>query len=385
MKKGFLLIVMALCCTLSMAQSIDRKRVRSDWNKLVVYCYAKYEIEYLKSIVLEDQNDQVREIISALDSISSVPHQSKLSVIWDITSKLDGSSENKNYFFNSKTYHYFDSIASLTPRKDDFELLFPKTFSDVSFDDFALKLRSEVVSKYEHSVQNQNVVFSKFSLFEIIGMVFILVFTIINIVLIKKICLLNSKVSNLDRKILQVENRVNSAKNTSNTLSKLTDISSLANKIDRIERAILDINNRIALLPKETKTVHQPNPNETTKFVEGYAKEDSAHETKLVASVKSGISIFLKNFNKGIMKECSKTDAQYELGLIDAHATTGEYIFIGDINSALATKDATFEDICELLNWSMSSKSCTTIEAGKAEKVIDGKWKVIKKAKVKFS
>jgi hypothetical protein len=85
------------------------------------------------------------------------------------------------------------------------------------------------------------------------------------------------------------------------------------------------------------------------------------------------------------MKECSKTDAQYELGLIDAHATTGEYIFIGDINSALATKDATFEDICELLNWSMSSKSCTTIEAGKAEKVIDGKWKVIKKAKVKFS
>lgn len=385
MKKGFLLIVMALCCTLSMAQSIDRKRVHSDWNKLVVFCCASYEIHYLEDIESERNNEQVQDILNELNSIVNDSTQLEMSVIWNIISKPNLFVGNTIGNRMSAIYNHFDTINSSLPRKDDFELLFPKRVSDISFEPFALKLRSEVASKYEQSVQNQNVVFSKFSLFEIIGMVFILIFTIISIVLIRKICLLNSKVSNLDRKILQVENRVNSAKNTPNTLSKLTDITSLANKIDRIERAILDINNRIALLPKETKTVHQPKSNETTKFVEGNVKEDSDQETKVVASVKSSISLFLKNFNNGIMKECSKTDAQYELGLIDAHATTGEYIFIGDINSALATKDATFEDICELLNWSMSSKSCTTIEAGKAEKVIDGKWKVIKKAKVKFS
>lgn len=381
MKKGFLLIVMALCCTLSMAQSIDSRRVRSDWNKLVVFCCANYEIHYLEIIESERNNEQVQKILSELDSIVNNSTQLEMSEIGDIISKPDLFVEDTIGNRMSSIYTYFDTINSSLPRKYNFELLFPKRVSDISFEPFALKLRSEVISKYGQSVQDPNIVLLTF----FIGMVFILIFTIISIVLIRKICLLNSKVSNLDRKILQVENRVNSAKNTPNTLSKQTDISSLANKIDRIERAILDINNRIALLLKETKTVHQPNPNETTKFVEGYAKVDSAHETKLVASVKSGISIFLKNFNKGIMKECSKTDAQYELGLIDAHATTGEYIFIGDINSALATKDATFEDICELLNWSMASKSCTTIEAGKAEKVIDGKWKVIKKAKVKFS
>ena len=59
------------------------------------------------------------------------------------------------------------------------------------------------------------------------------------------------------------------------------------------------------------------------------------------------------------------------------------FCFCGDVATAIATKDATFADICELVNWNSRVQSITTIEEGQIKSYSEGKWSIVKPAKIK--
>ncbi|MGN0187829.1 MAG: hypothetical protein ACI392_08830 [Paludibacteraceae bacterium] len=352
-----------------MAQSIDYEKVYAEWNQLVSYCCAKYEIQYFELVDPNHDRDPMRNAANDLKLVNLKSQSMRLSYIDStLTSKKISEDSVVKYI-----YHYFDSIAKLPQEQRDFEVLFPMIkFNDISFEEFANRLRKDISPIYAYSPEPQKIEKQEmsldFSVFEISIMILMLIFAIVIIIMVVRLASLSSEVSSLHNRIHYLESDVHNIKLSkveipTSTLSKSKEIVNLSERIARLESVILDLNTKVATAP----------PKETKK------------EEKGTEPVKTAFSIFLKNFNAGAMKECSASEAQYKLVLADAQSTSGEFSFAGDINSALATKDATFEDVCDLENWNMSSKSCSTIEKGKAEKIAEGKWKVVKKAKIKFS
>lgn len=392
---------MVLCYTLSMAQSIDYQKVNAEWSQLVSYCRAKYEIQYFELI---DPNHGRSQMVNATTALRQVNLKSQSFDLLYIQSTLKSKKLDENPVV-TYIYHYFDSIAKIPQGQRNFEDLFPVIPStDIFFFEFAIRLKNDVASIYAYRSEPQKTEKQKmsfdFSVFEISIMILMLIFAIVIIILLVRLSSLSSKVSSLHKRIHFLEGDVHNIKPSkveipSSTPSKSKEIVNLSERIARLESVVWDLNAKVATAPsKEVKKEEKYSPIEKPKSTvessivevpqEGPQKEAPIQET-VTEPVKTGVSIFLKNFNAGAMKECSAPDAQYELVLPDAQSTVGEFSFVGDINSALATKDATFEDVCDLENWSMSSKSCSTVERGKAEKIAEGKWKVSKKAKVKFA
>ena len=91
--------------------------------------------------------------------------------------------------------------------------------------------------------------------------------------------------------------------------------------------------------------------------------------------------VYLKNFRDGIMTECKKADAQFLIK--NMSDTKASFSFCGDVSAALATKDATFSDVCALMGWNNDVQSIVEISAGEVSKLSDGKWKVVKMALLK--
>lgn len=95
------------------------------------------------------------------------------------------------------------------------------------------------------------------------------------------------------------------------------------------------------------------------------------------------VVLYLKNFKNGEMRECSKQESQYELHLNREDDSVGEFYFAGNPATAIATKDSTFAGVCDYDNWNTNSKTCHSVEKGRAQKISDGKWEATKKARVK--
>jgi hypothetical protein len=95
------------------------------------------------------------------------------------------------------------------------------------------------------------------------------------------------------------------------------------------------------------------------------------------------VVLYLKNFKDGEMRECSKQESQYELHLNNEGDSVGEFFFVGNPEAAVAKKDPTFAGVCDYDNWNTNSKTCHSVEKGRAQKISDGKWEATKKARVK--
>ncbi len=90
---------------------------------------------------------------------------------------------------------------------------------------------------------------------------------------------------------------------------------------------------------------------------------------------------FAKNFGNNLLKVVSQDEAQYELELTTANEST--FTYCGDLVTACSNRDAIFDGVCQLIGNIQSATKISTIEKGTAA-LENGKWKVIKKAIIKF-
>ena len=395
MKKICIFFTMVLCYTLGMAQNLDQNKLSSDWARAVTYCCAQYEVQYFKFLDPEQKNSFTENILKDLSLV-------KLDATNLGMQYINGRLKERKCLEDAGVkyiYTYFDSISTLPINERKFDVLFPIIKLDkLSFETFAGELRSVVRDAYTQAPNTSKSTESSLnwdvSLVEIVLMVLALSLLIIVIVLIVKIssiqsdvdCLRNSlKSAKTDIDIHMLKHNKGNISGATSVKSKDKGLDALSLRVSYVESAMKQLSSRLdANTKKEVKSATNTEPSSSRSEI-STKEAPSIAPNEPTSPAKSGVSIYLKNFNAGTMKECPASDTQYELILPDAQSLSGEFTFVGDINSALATKDATFEDVCDLEKWSMSSKSCDTVEKGKAEKVSDGKWKVIKKAKVKFS
>lgn len=90
--------------------------------------------------------------------------------------------------------------------------------------------------------------------------------------------------------------------------------------------------------------------------------------------------VYLKKYNKDLMKEVSRSDAQYRLTRESDDAGTFE--FCGDIETAIANIDSTFDDICDLSGDRFHGTSIENVQKGVAQLAQEGLWQVTKKANI---
>lgn len=90
---------------------------------------------------------------------------------------------------------------------------------------------------------------------------------------------------------------------------------------------------------------------------------------------------FAKNFGDNLLKVVSQEEAQYELEQTTANESI--FTYCGDFMTACSNRDAIFDGVCQLIGNIRSATKITTIEKGTAT-LENGKWKVTKKATLKF-
>lgn len=387
---------MVLCYTFGMAQNLDRAQFEKDWRHLSAYCCAQYEIQYLNFIngQLPKPDSRIENTVRELQTVSLENVGVGFPVVKSYLDKRSISDDSKVALI----YSYYDSISNLPNASQTLDALFIRfDAQELSLDSLKTSLTDKIVAAYAQNSQtlseSDNSLFSKLSVMDISLIVCNIILLIFLIIVFVKMGSLHDDISVLQERFSELKadfRKKNNPTITSETSSNKKEIVDLSNRISRVESVVLSLNSKMseASSPSKPDNTHVARDVKTTPksdFDEPSQPKRDEEPKSAETSLKKGVPLYLKNFNAGTMKECPATDAQYELILPDAQSLSGEFIFVGDINSALATKDATFDDVCDLENWSMSSKSCDTVEKGKAEKVSDGKWKVIKKAKVKFS
>lgn len=378
MKKVVLSVIMGLCCTLCMAQSFDSEWLKQKWYHLSTYCRAQYEIACLDSIQhqLKDKAKEKEDIENTLRALRSVTLKNYNKTLLDISNCLSTHDLTKKNPATGSIYHYYASIAHNNPQ--DIEVLVDPKVNYPQVDSLRRTLMSDIATFYAQDYQSNAPQEAEFpfslSPVEMVCMACVLVLLILLIVVSVILGILNKRMKHLADKMSRYENSMSYQR--SKTLSSATapsisprEFSDLKDRLSRVESALASIaidKNKEALAANTS-----PRP--------------SAVSTPQPTSTNADSYVFLRNFKDGIMKECSENEAQYRLILLNAQVASGEFTFVGNVGTAIATKDATFEYVCELSNWTSSAKSCTTIEKGQAEKVSGGKWKVTKKATIQFS
>ncbi|MBO5988283.1 MAG: hypothetical protein J6Q03_02225 [Paludibacteraceae bacterium] len=92
--------------------------------------------------------------------------------------------------------------------------------------------------------------------------------------------------------------------------------------------------------------------------------------------------LYAKQFDKGELKICDKSDAFYKLQIVSDDEAKFE--FCGDLSRAMNNFNAVFDDVIDYSGSSSTATKCNMVEKGEAKRISDSKWKVTKKAKIKF-
>ena len=78
----------------------------------------------------------------------------------------------------------------------------------------------------------------------------------------------------------------------------------------------------------------------------------------------------------------NSTDSNYKI--FDIHGNYAKFEFCGNEQEAIADKDAFFDSVCDDSNFSSNVNQVINVEPGAVELQGDGRWKVTKKATIKF-
>lgn len=166
-------------------------------------------------------------------------------------------------------------------------------------------------------------------------------------------------------------------------------VTDLSSRVKELERKVNVANGNSSgwQLPSNSISKEVKNPSKTIQNASAEVVTPQEIEVQPVSKSPSespkSVVVYLKNFKNGEMRECTKQESQYELHLNREDDSVGEFYFAGNPATAIATKDSTFAGVCDYDNWNTNSKTCHSVEKGRAQKISDGKWEATKKARVK--
>lgn len=185
---------------------------------------------------------------------------------------------------------------------------------------------------------------------------------------------LAKEIKNLQAEVKRLREDLNRVqKNQTNVVPKIQDyLKKLYDTTSAIDKRVVSLEKGAAKLKQQTSKVEK----ETTP-----STQPKIEPVRLVIETQEPEVIYLKNFRDGILSECREADAQFKI--VHKSGTTASFCFCGDVATAVATKDATFADVCELIGGNNSVRSIKTIEDGQVRVYSEGKWSVIKPARVK--
>ena len=369
MKRIIIVVVSGLCCALCMAQTLDTAKIKSEWPSIVAVCCAQQEVDFLSSC---PQDDKLSAGIQKLNNGLNDPKKLHWGYIKNVNKDIQSQK--------IKTIElYYDTLNNVpdTVKIKSWEKLFPAETIDEKYNTKTTseKLKKQLEDQYaQKSKKNESPIqetSSSLSTIDIVLLVIVLfllsaiVYGLIRIYLEKE-------------EIEKIKEQLEGLREYSKTNISVSYDQSITEKLTKIYGSRLDL---LEKRMDSLKIIEVSNTQTSAPKVQSNERQPLANREP-VNPVNNSILVYLKNFNEGVMKECSQKEAQYALTLSNTQATSGEFEFIGNIDSALATKDATFDYVCELENWSMSA---TTIGKGKVDKISEGKWRVTQKGKVKFS
>jgi hypothetical protein len=93
---------------------------------------------------------------------------------------------------------------------------------------------------------------------------------------------------------------------------------------------------------------------------------------------------YLKMKSGDYLSQESDSQENCKFKLFDINGDTAKFEFCGNEQDAIANKNATFDTVCEDSNYVANATHIENLEPGEVRRQPDGKWKVIKKAKIKF-
>jgi lipopolysaccharide biosynthesis regulator YciM len=182
------------------------------------------------------------------------------------------------------------------------------------------------------------------------------------------------EIKNMQSEIGRLREEVNRIqKNQTNVIPKIQEY------LKKLYAIVDELNKRLDCLEKQASLLK--NKSSCREEKKGKIPQPTVEHTQLIIEKQEPEVIYLKNFRDGILSECKEAEAQFKITQkIDSMAM---FCFCGDVATAIATKDATFADICELVNWNSRVQSITTIEEGQIKSYSEGKWSIVKPAKIK--
>ncbi len=423
MKKTILCIISVLCYTLCIAQNIDDERLQQDWYKLLDYVCCKYTNEYInqyithknikagdnpqKRIGVNDSTGYMDTIKPELDKVTIDNPLKKIELKELITKGLwpTKGGEFVEDFYNSrnKNIKSIDSLLSLsTFNQEDTQQWLKKTQE---------KLKNELTLHYKlekNTATTQNTVAlqntNKNTAIETKGgsqpkpksekkymplRYHILLMVIVVLILLwyhfrlknidkkcDKLTLFNETIDKpINKRIKEYLNQGGTQlyqKKEALSDSEIEAIATLVyNKIKNQQGNAFGnaINNKPQ---QESFPQHQ---------------QDMRHpQVAQSQPPRNEEYVYLKNFKEGKLRVVdNQSDAQYRI-VLTKNQNEAEIDFIGNMESAIATPDATFGDICDIIHQSDSnSKQCVLSKKPRVQKQEDGRWKVISKGEVMFS
>lgn len=424
MKKTILCIISVLCYTLCIAQNIDNARLQKDWDNLLDYVCCKYTNEYLNQYILftnanatkpterigvVDSTKYVDNIKPELDAVTIDEHFKKDDLI-KLLIHNQWPNKGKTFveqFYKSRhtTVKSIDSLLSLST--------FDKDKTQKWLMDIQKELKDELTQHYksgESIATGQNapeevVTYSgaytpsgeggdsqqkpksekkymplSYHISLLVVVVLILLWYHFRLKNIDKKCdkltLFNETIDKpINKQIKEYLNQGGTQlyqKKEALSDSEIEAIATLVyNKIKNQQGNAFGnaINNKPQ---QESFPQHQ---------------QDMRHpQVAQSQPPRNEEYVYLKNFKEGKLRVVdNQSDAQYRI-VLTKNQNEAEIDFIGNMESAIATPDATFGDICDIIHQSDSnSKQCVLSKKPRVQKLEDGRWKVISKGEVMFS
>lgn len=360
MKKIFLLIISIILFSIVHAQNLDVERINKDWSKLVDYVTLKYNQAGLEYGIKDEGTRNVYE-----ERIKSVLDTQKINQCMPIDTFLTlVQSVFPDYHLN----------IDLSPAKTQLieqllggNITAPDSGLQKVIDDTQKQLRTEILSEYKiqpSSVEEEESDSS--NCLPIWVYIFMAVLLAAAIALAIWTFLLNRKMAGIRHSQKRQDD--------SASFSRNSDAEHFQAQINILQDRMADLEKKAALWA-EKGLDFEKELGSLRNLSSQLSKDQPEVEEK-------SNTIYVKNFKKGVLKKCSKEEAQF--CLIETQQELLAFEFCGNIEYAMANRDATFDGVCNLHGNPNKAIKIVNENRGTVKSVASDRWQVVEMATVKF-
>lgn len=372
-------------CTLAfifISNFLTAQNLKPDWSKLVDYVNCKYVEVYIESVRkipaeaknIEKYEENLQDKLKSstlfnplsFDSLSFLLKQNGWSGTEEkLASKIN---EKKDFPDPEKTIPNLISTSSLS---DVFRSILESKRKEIEEElhkHYRVKTQKGAPILVNNEISKENNDNSFFGIVLLVGLLNAITLLVLALFVIKRTS----------------ENRI---KQITYNSQRLEQKFALKNDFthSESEKNIIELNKKITELEKTIQSIKinvEENKNRTEKYYENAPASNVLLEKAPWNNENSKLT-YLKTAKQGVFSTSFDEPSGCFFKVFEIRATEAKFEFCGNEAEAIANRDAIFDNVCETYGIANSAKKIRNEEFGIVE-FQDGKWKVIKKAKIKF-